>query len=263
MAINNESNPGGSERAPFTSVVCSTSDTVLAERLSATLGDESTVVAHVGSLEALEAIESPPDVLVLDASQAEMIAPRTLLRIRRRWPTATVLVLNVDTEASASGLLDAGVDDAIEARCAWLHAAARLSAATRRSRTANALLRRRVGDVVYDRESRRVWCAGSEITLAPRELAVLDCLWWRAGDVVGHNTLLDFVWSEEPSSTRSNRVEVYISYLRRKLSRSSLVSIETVRGMGYRLGLRSITSAESADTPTDGDAQTPPLESTH
>ena len=261
MVINNDPSSGGSERAPFTSVVCSTSDTVLAQRLSATLGDDSTVVAHVGSLEALEAIESPPDVLVLDASQEEMIAPRTLMRIRRRWPTATVLVLNVETEAASSRLLDAGVDDAIEARCTWLHAAARLSAATRRARTANALLRRRVGDVIYDRESRRVWCAGSEVTLAPRELAVLDCLWWRAGDVVGHNTLLDFVWSEEPSSTRNNRVEVYISYLRRKLSRSNLVSIETVRGMGYRLGLRRTGSA--ADAATAPDAQTPPPEQMH
>jgi two-component system OmpR family response regulator len=53
--------------------------------------------------------------------------------------------------------------------------------------------------------------------------------------VVRQESLYDFVWSGEAEGARSNRVEVYISYVRRKLKRSNEVAIETLRGAGYRL----------------------------
>lgn len=141
-------------------------------------------------------------------------------------------------------MLDAGVDDAIEARSSWPYVAARLNASAGRTRAANAQLRRRVGDVVYDRENRRVWCAGEEIEFAPRELAVLDALWMRAGDLVRHESLQDYVWSGIDEGEHSSRLEVYISYVRRKLQGSKEVTIQTLRGAGYRLVHKSAT-----DTP--------------
>ena len=76
---------------------------------------------------------------------------------------------------------------------------------------------------------------------APRELAVLDALWIRAGELVRHESLQDYVWSGIDEGERSNRLEVYISYIRRKLQRSNEVTIQTLRGAGYRLIRKSAT----------------------
>jgi two-component system, OmpR family, response regulator len=227
--------PSPSESAPANNVVIATASTALARRVSGVLADDQTSIVTVSSIDEIEARESAPDMLILDASSPELVAPRLLSRLRHRWQSVLLVAVSVPDEAAAAELLDAGVDDAIEARSGWTYVAARLNASARRTRTANAQLRRRLGDVVYDRENRRVWCAGSEVEFAPRELAVLDALWMRAGEVVRHESLQDYVWSGIEEGERSNRLEVYISYVRRKLQGSKEVTIETLRGAGYRL----------------------------
>jgi DNA-binding response OmpR family regulator len=223
------------ESAPYCRVILATRGETLERRIIGALADEFTAITTVKAGPEIEALASPPDVVIIDADLPDAVSMSALLRIRRRWPGLSIIAIGVATEALASQMLDWGVDDAIEARCSWAHTIARLSAATRRARTVNASLRKRVGDVVYERDTRRVWCDGEEVNFAPRELAVLDCLWGRAGQVVRQESLYDFVWSGEAEGARSNRVEVYISYVRRKLKRSNEVAIETLRGAGYRL----------------------------
>jgi two-component system OmpR family response regulator len=224
-----------SESAPYCRVILATRAETLERRIIGALADEFTAVATVKAGQEIEALASPPDVVIIDADLPDAVSMTALLRIRRRWPGLAIIAVGVPTEGLASQMLGWGVDDAIEARCSWPHTVARLSAATRRARTVNASLRKRVGDVVYERDTRRVWCDGVVVNFAPRELAVLDCLWGRAGQVVRQESLYDFVWSGEAEGARSNRVEVYISYVRRKLKRSNEVAIETLRGAGYRL----------------------------
>jgi DNA-binding response OmpR family regulator len=231
----NSARPLATESAPYCRVILATRGETLERRIVGALADEFTAVATVKSGHEIEAITSPPDVVIIDAELPDAVTMSALLRIRRRWPGLSIIAVGVSTEQLASQMLDWGVDDAVEARCSWSHTIARLSAATRRARTVNASLRKRVGDVVYERDTRRVWCDGEEVNFAPRELAVLDCLWGRAGQVVRQESLYDFVWSGEAEGARSNRVEVYISYVRRKLRRSNEVAIETLRGAGYRL----------------------------
>jgi len=201
-------------------------------------------VRVLDSVEAIEAIPFAPDMLVVDAACAEFAAPRFVERVRHRWVSILLVAIAVPGEAAATELLDTGVDDAVSADASWTYVAARLNAGARRMRTASALLRRRVGDVVYDRDNRRVWCAGVEVEFAPRELAVLDALWIRAGELVHHDSLQDYVWSGVEDKERSNRLEVYISYIRRKLQQSNEVTIQTLRGYGYRLVRKS-----AQDTP--------------
>ena len=93
------------------------------------------------------------------------------------------------------------------------------------------------GDLVYDRESRRVWCAGREVQLTPRELRLFDILFLRAGAPVSAETLYDYVWREDGTHT-SNSLAVYVGYLRRKLTGSRVAVVETLRGQGYRLSQR-------------------------
>ncbi len=226
-----------SEPAPTTRIVMATRSADLQQLVDRTLRDEFTDMCFVEVFGDFDAITPAPDVAIFDAWTVATDS-RTILRMRRRWPGISLLALNVGTEIAAAELLAWGVDDAIEARCSWPLVQARLGAVARRTRAANAQLRRRVGDVVYDRENHRVWCRGEEVEFAPRELAMLDCLWMRAGEVVDHDALFDFVWAGEEETPHSNRVEVYISYVRRKLASSEHVVIETVRGIGYRLGLK-------------------------
>lgn len=246
--IHNRTSPV--ESAPESQAVLATASAELAELVTQALDDPNTTLVVIGSLEELDARDAGPDLLILDGADPALVAERAVKRMRRRWLTTLLVAIRVPDEATSSALLQTGVDDAIEDRHDWSHVAARLNASARRTRTANAMLRRRVGDVVYDRENRRVWCAGTEVSFSPRELAVLDALWIRAGELVRHDSLQDYVWAGIEEGDRSNRLEVYISYIRRKLSRSREVTIQTLRGAGYRLVRKSAT-----DTPWVRDEQ--------
>ena len=235
------SRPLAGESAPASQVVIATPSLVLVDRVRELLADDHTSLHHVGTMDELDAIDAPPDLIILDAAVPSLVMARSLSRVRHRWLSVLLVAVSARNEAAVIAMLDAGVDDAIEARYDWAYVAARLAAAARRTRTANALLRRRVGDVIYDRDNRRVWCAGEEVEFAPRELAVLDALWIRAGELVRHDSLQDYVWAGVEEGERSNRLEVYISYIRRKLQRSNEVTIQTLRGAGYRLVRKSAT----------------------
>lgn len=176
-----------------------------------------------------------PDVVVLDDGSVR--DPGCRIRyLRRRWPTLLIAVMNVRDPAEMAALLDAGADDAIVRDSPLL--APRLHALARHARTVNAGARIAVGDIVFDREARRVWCAGHEVQMTPRELSMLDCMFWNAPRPVGTTTLSEFVWGNEEARGRRDVVEVYIGYLRRKLASSRSVVIHTVRGVGYRFDAR-------------------------
>jgi DNA-binding response OmpR family regulator len=82
---------------------------------------------------------------------------------------------------------------------------------------------------------RRVHRGEQEIALTPREFGLLDFLLRHRGDVVTRTEILQNVW-DAPSDGDPNVVEVYVGYLRRKIDAPfDRKSIETVRGLGYRL----------------------------
>jgi two-component system response regulator MprA len=143
----------------------------------------------------------------------------------------------VGSPADAIALLEAGADDVAMEEAPFEVVAALLNAALRRARVINEQLRIKFGDIVYDREARRVWCAGREVAFTPRELRLFDILFQRAGNPVSADTLQDFVWNDGPP-TKSNSLAVYIGYLRRKLKGSRISMLETLRGSGYRLARR-------------------------
>lgn len=199
------------------------------------LADDATIVASCDDLECLKT-EERPDVLVLD--RALMTEPDALLRrIRRRWLTVTIVVVSAADDHEVGRLLDAGADDAVILASPLLEP--RHHALTRRARTLNAGTRIAMGDIVFDRESRRVWCAGREVELTRTEEAVLDCLFWYSPRAVGITTLTDFVWGADATPEKRSMVRVYMGYLRTKLKASRRVVIRTVRGVGYAFALRT------------------------
>lgn len=223
---------------PTASIAVVSEDAELIERIGTILRDESTqVVAHqIGGESEKDAFKlDRPDVVVIDRTIAGDISNR-IRHLRRRWPTIEVIVVNVGDESDAERLLDTGADDAILVRSSLL--VARLHAHARRARTVNAGTRIAVGDIVFDREARRVWCAGREVEMTPRECAVLDCMFWHASRPVSVTTLADFVWGDAADIDRRSAVEVYIGYIRKKLAASRSVVIRTVRQVGYQFDKR-------------------------
>jgi len=228
-------------RPATASVAILSNDAGLARDIGAMLGDGATEVTH-SVLDARDR-EVPlpyrPDVVVIDRDSAHDVGTH-IRHIRRRWPAIDIVVVNAHGESETERLLDAGADDAIAVDSPLLPA--RLHACTRRARTVNAGARIAVGDIVFDRESRRVWCAGREVEMTPREQKILDCLFWHAPEPVGAPTLSDYVWGDDPVASRRGLVEVYVGYVRRKLAASRSVSIRTVRGVGYQFSQRSETA---------------------
>jgi DNA-binding response OmpR family regulator len=176
------------------------------------------------------------DLCIVDATSDQNAGLAVVKRARRRWPTVGICVIGC---TNVVAMLAAGADDAVPKGAPDVVVAAQVSAAFRRARIASAQLRVAFGDVVYDREARRVWCAGSEVALTPRELRLFDILFLRAGAPVSIDTLQDYVWNDEERPPESNALAVYVSYLRRKLAGSRLAVVETMRGIGYRLAARS------------------------
>jgi DNA-binding response OmpR family regulator len=220
---------------PSTVTVVIVADGADAATIQVLIQDENTVVVRrpwPSDADDAAAQWDRPDLVVLDGASADD-TPRRMRYLRHRWPTIGIAVTNARDDAEVARLLDAGADDAIVRGSPLL--ANRLQALARRARTVNAGTRIAVGDIVFDRESRRVWCAGNEVRMTPREFAMLDCMFWNAHRPVGTTTLADFVWGDGDVDTGARRsvVEVYIGYLRKKLAASRSVMIRTVRGVGY------------------------------
>ncbi len=127
--------------------------------------------------------------------------------------------------------LDSGADDYLVKPFAPEELAARVRAICRRS-AGSAGSHVRVGNVDVDLVARCAWLAGERIELTSREWSVLEALALRPGRIVAKTELEQLVLGFE-SELASNAIEVHVSSLRKKLGREL---VETVRGMGYRLG---------------------------
>jgi DNA-binding response OmpR family regulator len=223
---------------PSIASVAIVADAAVARLLAEAIADEATSVVHHEPLAGgrlTTKVWERPDVLLVDRSAVSDLA-RDIWHLRRRWPTMTIAIVNVRDDAEAERMLDAGADEAISTGSRLLRA--RLLAMARRARTVNAGARIAIGDVVFDREARRVWCNGAEVSMTPRECAVIDCLFWNSPHPVGVDTLADFVWGDSSVAARRNVIDVYIGYVRRKLSASRSVVLRTVRGVGYSFAPR-------------------------
>ena len=88
-----------------------------------------------------------------------------------------------------------------------------------------------MGDLELDPRARSVRIGDRLVRLTPREFELLETLVRHEGETVGRREILASVWSID-FDPRSNRVDVYVRYLRRKLGDGW---IETVRGVGYRI----------------------------
>jgi DNA-binding response OmpR family regulator len=209
-----------------------------------------TVDIAVDGVEGLSmAGEDTHDVIVLDIMLPRLSGHQICRALRARGDWTPILMLTArDEERDEVRALDAGADDYLTKPFSYEVLLARLRALLRRGAQERpaALI---VGDLTVDRSSRRVTRSGLEVALTEREYSVLDYLARRAGDVVPKRDILDQVWGHDFDGDQ-NIVEVYVGHLRSKLDRPfGRRSIETVRGVGYRLGADRPSGHAATTTP--------------
>jgi two-component system OmpR family response regulator len=178
---------------------------------------------------------TPYDAIVLDVVLPGRSGIEVCRSLRDNGVWAPILMLTArdGVEDRVSGL-DSGADDYLCKPFAFAELLARLRALTRRGPAERPAVLT-VGSLRLDPATRGVWRGDVEIGLSAKEFSLLETFMRRPGDVLTRLDLLEHAWDFAYES-RSNVVDVYVRYLRAKLDRPfGVQSIETVRGVGYRL----------------------------
>lgn len=185
-------------------------------------------LAQVGTLE--------PDVILLDAALPDLSGPEVLRRIRRTHPDVPVLFL-ADDDAASDRVADlAPGDDYVTKPFGFEEVVARLRGLLRRAgavgQRVDAVLV--VGDLRMDEESHEVWRGEEAVRLTATEFELLRYFMRNPRRVLSKAQILDRVWQYDFGG-QPNVVELYVSYLRRKIDRGREPLLHTLRGVGYVL----------------------------
>jgi DNA-binding response OmpR family regulator len=192
-------------------------------------------VARDGEEGLWHAREQEYDAIVLDIMLPKVNGFRVCAEVRKDGNWTPILMLTAkDGEFDEAEALDTGADDFLSKPFSYVVLLAHLRSLLRRGgRERPAVLA--VGDLRLDPATRSVRRGDEPVHLTPREFALLEYFMRHAGEVVSKGDLLDHVW--DPAFIGdTNVVEVYVSYLRRKIDAPFHAhSVETVRGVGYLL----------------------------
>jgi two-component system, OmpR family, response regulator len=175
------------------------------------------------------------DAIVLDVMLPDLDGFETCRRLRADgiWVPVLMLTARHGVEDRVRGL-DGGADDYLTKPFSLAELMARLRALARRGPVERPVVLE-VGELRLDPATREVRRGDRPIDLSAREFALLETFMRRPGQVFTQLQLLEAAW-DLGYEQRSNVVEVYVRYLREKIDRPFGVrSLETVRGMGYRL----------------------------
>jgi two-component system, OmpR family, response regulator len=212
---------------------------VLAELVSMALRYEGWDIATAGDGASAIALakELPPDVVVLDVMLPDMSGLDVLHELRKQIPGLPLLLLTAkDSIEDRIAGLTAGGDDYVTKPFSIEEVVLRLRALLRRTGVADEAGGSQlvVGDLVLDEDSHEVTRAGEAITLTATEFELLRFMMRNAKRVLSKAQILDRVWSYDFGG-RSNIVELYVSYLRKKIDSGREPMIHTLRGAGYVL----------------------------
>lgn len=184
-------------------------------------------------------IDTTPDAAVLDVMMPFVDGFTICREIRHRRNRVPILLLTakVEVDDRVAGL-DAGADDYLVKPFAIAELSARVRALLRRNSVPESDTSITVGSISLNRDTRSVARNDRHIELTKTEFNLLELLTEQAGLVVSRETIYENVWGYN-FETNSKSLEVYIGYLRRKLSVNDEPDpIRTVRGIGYCLESR-------------------------
>jgi two-component system, OmpR family, response regulator len=175
------------------------------------------------------------DAIVLDVMLPGVDGFEVCRRLRDGgvWSPVLMLTARDAVDDRVTGL-DAGADDYLAKPFSFEELLARLRALTRRAPVERPAVLE-AGELRLDPAAHRAWRGEAELDLSAKEFSLLELFMRRPGVVLSRTQLLDGAW-DIAFEARSNVVDVYVRYLREKIDRPfGRDSIETVRGVGYRL----------------------------
>jgi two-component system phosphate regulon response regulator PhoB len=182
--------------------------------------------------------EDNPDLVLLDWMLPKVSGIEICRQIRASADTRNLPVIMLTARGEEDDRirgLDTGADDYLTKPFSMTELMARLRAVLRRTRPTLSGDVATFGDIILDRERRRVRRGPREVYLGPTEFRLLDCLLQRPGRVYSREQLLDLVWGRDVY-VEARTVDVHVGRLRKALNRRGEKDpIRTVRAAGYAL----------------------------
>lgn len=174
------------------------------------------------------------DAIILDIMLPKLDGFQVIKKLRAQKITTPIILLTAKDALDDRVLgLDSGADDYLTKPFQMAELMARIRALIRRQpqfKTSNCYEHE---DIILYPLLLKLWCKNNEISLTLKESQILEVLLLNKNQIVSKNTLIEKVWGYE-SDTEDNHVEVYISFLRKKLDHlDSTVTIDTKRRLGY------------------------------
>ena len=228
-------NGAGDEKERPARVLVVDDEEIIVEMLTMGLNYEGfeVSVARTG-FEALEQARSAkPDIVVLDVMLPGIDGVEVCRRLRAAGDVGILmLTARGEVEDRVMGL-DSGADDYLVKPFTFRELLARVGAILRR-KGVNLQQALRVGDLVLDRQTRRVTRGSRTIELTPREFDMLELFLSHPRQVFSREVILNRVWGYDYFGD-TNVIDVHIRHLREKLDDENRDLIRSVRGVGYSL----------------------------
>lgn len=184
-----------------------------------------------------QALDEAYDLVILDLGLPGIDGTEVCKRLRAEGFVAPILMLTArDAIESRVTGLDIGADDYLIKPFSLDELLARIRSLLRRTSNATSSVLT-VADLELHQKNFTVTRAGKPVHLSAKEYALLEFLMREPSAIISKSTLLDHVWGGDVD-VFSNVVDVYIGYLRNKINKpfpQSIVLLETIKGMGYRL----------------------------
>ena len=183
-----------------------------------------------------EALTDSYDLILLDVMLPKKNGFEILRNLRQEKIKTPIIMLTAKSEIDDKlNGLEHGADDYITKPFSMRELMARIKVVLKRTNNIEDTDCLEYGDLSLDLKNAKLKCNNNEIQISGKELELLEQLLLNKNQILSRETLLEKIWGFE-SDTEYNNVEVYITFIRRKLKLiESKVNIKAVRGIGYKL----------------------------
>ena len=210
----------------------------LADAVAETLTSENfnVVIKTNGEDGEDEALTDNYDLILLDVMLPKKNGFDILKYLRKENIKTPVIMLTAKSEIDDKlNGLENGADDYITKPFSMRELMARVKAVLKRTNNIEDISNLEFGDLILDLKNAKLKCKDNELQLSGKELELLEQLLLNKNQILSRESLAEKIWGYD-NEAEYNNVEVYITFVRRKLKLiDSKVSIKAVRGIGYKL----------------------------
>ena len=210
----------------------------LADAISESLKNEkfNVIIKANGEQGEDEALTENYDLILLDVMLPGKNGFEILRYLRNQKIKTPIIMLTAKSEIDDKlNGLEHGADDYITKPFAMRELIARIKAVLKRTNNIENTDYLEYGDIVLDLKNAKLKCNNNEIQISGKELELLEQLLINKNQISSRESLAERIWGYE-SDSEYNNVEVYITFVRRKLKLiDSKVTIKAIRGVGYKL----------------------------